>query len=395
MTHSAHCPIIHGGLHIALQNNSPYASVGSCCLRHEHHSTIKSGFDLWNDDRFIPLRDKNNKNIWDSECWTCQGNEEAGLVSFRTGMLEKFGVRKNLSGPQRLDLMFDTSCNLACRTCGPKFSTFWQKHLRDNNLTFDITSPISKSDEMITLLKTLDLSNLEMVVFCGGETLMGDGYWQVAEAIADMVPHAKEKLIISFMTNGTQFIKEKYFSIIEKVYQVAINISLDGIGNRFEYLRWPAQWEQVTANITKLRETLPVNVVFLIEETISIFNLYYQNELDHWVQNNFAVDQTGGKVNHTRHVAAGIYGLHNLSQQYIDSLTNSPSRNLVDPHWVENPIEIQEMIDNIKKFDSIRNQDWKETFPEVANFYSNYNLDKYNKLEFSLAKTHPWYPHRT
>jgi hypothetical protein len=366
-----HCPIIHGGLNIILNNTSSVALIKSCCLRHDTYESDPN-LNIWNDSRLIKLRDKNNKNEWHSGCWTCQGNEDAGLTSFRTGMLEKFGIRKNLSGPQRLDLTFDISCNLACRTCGPASSTLWQKHLKDNNLPFATTSPISKADEMIAILKTLDLTNLEMIGFYGGETLMGDGYWQVANAIADMVPHAKEKLIISFQTNGTQSIKEKYFNIIEKFHLVKLNISLDGIGERFEYLRWPAKWEQVTDNIVKLRENLPVNVMFLVEETISIFNLYYQNDLDCWIKNNFSVNRLGDKVTHTRHVANGIYSLTNLSQQYVDNLIDNPLQNLINPSWKENPQQIKEMIAEIETFDKIRNQDWKKIFPEVASFYSRY-----------------------
>ncbi len=366
-----HCPMIHGGLNIDLKNESSLVHIKPCCLLPSDYKSV-GGTDLWNDNSLIPLRELNNKNEWHPGCWTCRGNESAGLTSFRTGMLEKFGNRTQLSGPQRLDLMFDISCNLACRTCGPHSSTFWQKHLKENKITFSTTSPISKADEMIAILKTLDLSNLEMVVFCGGETLMGNGYWRVADAIANMVPHAKEKLTISFQTNGTQTINEKYFSIIEKFHLVKLNISLDGIDERFEYLRWPAKWDQVTNNIINLREILPVNVMFLIEETISIFNLYYQDELDYWVKNNFSVNRLGDTVTHTRHVATGIYSLSNLSQQYVDSLINNPLKNLVNPTWQENPLKIQGMINNITKFDKIRNEDWKKTFPEVANFYSRY-----------------------
>jgi sulfatase maturation enzyme AslB (radical SAM superfamily) len=287
-------------------------------------------------------------------------------------MLEKFGIRKNLPGPQRLDLTFDVSCNLACRTCGPESSTFWQKHLKDNNLPFATTSPVSKADEMIAILKTLDLTNLEMIVFCGGETLMGDGYWQVADAIANMVPHAKEKLTISFQTNGTQSIKEKYFNIIEKFHLMKLHISLDGVGDRFNYLRWPATWGEVTDNIFNLRENLPVNVMFLIEETISIFNLYYQSELNQWVNNNFSMNRLGDTVTHTQHVAHGIYKIANLSQPYIDSISDTPLANLIPPNWMENPVAIQQMINEIIKFDSIRTQSWQKTFPEVASFYSRF-----------------------
>lgn len=366
-----HCPMIHGGLQITLGKTSQQASIQACCLRKDNF-VINPNLSIWNDRRLIPLRNKNNENKWDYGCWTCQGNEKAGLASLRTGMLEKFGNQKNLSGPQRLDLMFDVSCNLACRICGPQLSTYWQKHLRDNNLPFTATSPISKADEMIAILRTLDLSNLEMVVFCGGETLMGDGYWKVAEAIASLVPHAKEKLIISFQTNGTQPIKEKYFSIIEKFHLVKLNISLDGIGERFEYLRWPANWEQVTTNIFNLRETLPVNVMFLIEETINIFNLYYQDELADWLSSSFSTDSRGDAITHSRHMANGIYSIANITQLYATSLVDSPLSNLINTTWVENPLAIHTMIDNITKFDNIRNEDWKKTFPEVASFYSRY-----------------------
>jgi sulfatase maturation enzyme AslB (radical SAM superfamily) len=370
MTQNIHCPMIHGGLHISFKNNSPSVYTQQCCLRPDSYENTV-GVDVWNDPVLAPLRETNNKNIWHKDCWTCQGNELAGLASFRTGMLEKLGQNKNLSGPQRLDLKFDISCNLACRTCGPQCSTYWQRHLKENSIEFTATSPISKADEIIKVLKTLDLSNLEIVVFCGGETLMGNAYWQVAEAIADMCPHAKDKITLCFQTNGTQSVDKKYYSTIEKFQLIKLHISLDGVGGRFEYLRWPATWNQVVDNINNLKETLPVNVMFLLQETISIFNLYYQDELAQWVQNNFSISRLGDIVDHSRHVANGSYGLRNLTQKYIDNL--SPGlKNLVTEDWMENPIQIDGMIQEIRKFDAIRKQDFTKIFPEVAEFYSDY-----------------------
>lgn len=370
MTQNIHCPMIHGGLHIVLQNNSPSMVIQQCCLRNDYYNTT-IGQDVWNDLRLMPLRELNNKNIWSDGCWTCQGNESAGLTSFRTGMLEKFGQRKNLSGPQRLDLKFDVSCNLACRTCGPHSSTYWQRHLKENNIPFNTSLSISKANEMVEILKSLDLSNLEMVVFCGGETLMGNAYWQVAEAIADMCAHSKEKITLSFQTNGTQPINEKYFAIIERFQLIKLNISLDGINERFNYLRWPADWNQVVDNINNLNAKLPINVMYLIEETISIFNLFYQIELEQWAKDNFSTNRLGDQINHTKHRADGIFGLENLTQKYVDNL-NPTLHNLVSPTWVENPTKIAIMIKEIRKFDLIRNQDFTKTFPEVAEFYSDY-----------------------
>jgi sulfatase maturation enzyme AslB (radical SAM superfamily) len=222
------------------------------------------------------------------------------------------------------------------------------------------------------MLRTLDLSNLEMVVFCGGETLMGQSYWDVSEAIAELAPHSKEKITLCFQTNGTQPIREKHFKTIEKFHLVKLNISLDGTSERFEYLRWPASWSQVVDNIQNLKQTLPTNVMFLIEETISIFNLYYQNELSDWVAKNYATNRLGDIIDHTRHVATGSFSLESMSEEYVDALKHNSLGKLIKPDWKENPEKIQQMISEIKKFDEIRNQDWCKTFPEVAEFYKRF-----------------------
>lgn len=363
-----HCPMIHGGLQINLKRDPNLTYVNHCCLRNDLQITTGN---VWQSPSLEPLREINKQNTWSHGCWTCRGNEAAGITSFRGGMLEKFGVKTNLSGPQRLDLMFDIGCNLACRTCGPELSTFWQRHLTSNNLPFIAPKAESRVDDMIAILKTLDLSNLEMVVFCGGETLLGQGYWRVADAIADLVPHAKDKITLSFQTNGTQLVSERNYKTIERFHLVKLNISLDGIGERFEYLRWPAKWDQVSNNIMHLKETLPVNVMFLIEETISIFNLHYCSEVSDWVQSHFSTNRLGDIVNHTRHVASGIFGLNNLTEEYVSA---SELKELVPPRWKEQPNSIRKMITEIEKFDQLRGQNWKNTFPEVAEFYKRYAI---------------------
>jgi sulfatase maturation enzyme AslB (radical SAM superfamily) len=135
-------------------------------------------------------------------------------------------------------------------------------------------SPISvpgKKNQVIDALSKLDLSNLRQLVFCGGETLLGQEYWDVAKWLADHVPNAKQQLTLCFQTNGTQPVRPENFDIIEKFYLVKLHISLDGIQDRFEYLRWPASWNQVTDNILNLRETLPGNVPCLLWKKPLVF----------------------------------------------------------------------------------------------------------------------------
>ena len=366
------CPIIHGALVIDIKPIHNSTFIGHCCLR----DTFKIDFPsepVWQNKKLFPLRNKNINNEWDSGCWTCQGNELAGMESFRTGSLKGFGKRKDLSGPTRLDLVFDTNCNLACRSCGPQSSTFWLKHLIDNQLV-DSKTPIppSRADYMIDILKTLDLTHLESVLFCGGETLLGNTYWKVAKVIADLVPNAKDQLVISFQSNATQMISEKHFDLIERFKLVKVHFSIDGIREKFEYLRWPASWNQVVDNVHEIRATAPSNVMFSIEETLGCLNLFYHHELETWAKKHFSANRFGDRIDHTTHHMKEVFALDNLTKEYVDALPGH-LRSLVNPNWKENPEGIRNMIKEINKFDAIRNEDWSVTFPEVYEFYRRYH----------------------
>jgi len=366
-----YCSMIHGGLMLDLKTLEPRAQ--HCCLRDNLHP-VDIGSNFWNDRSFATLRQQNAQGVWDPGCANCQVLEQSQMRSMRQGMNDGLEIyqQTDIKGPARIDLMFDISCNLACRTCGVTHSTFWQKHLSSHGLwNQPVVSPKRKTD-VIQALSNLDLSNLQQVVFCGGETLLGQEYWQVADWLVSNVPNAQNQLTLAFQTNGTQPIDEKYFSIIGRAHLVKLHISLDGVGKRFEYLRWPASWSQVVDNIMMLRTVAPSNVMFLIEETISIFNLYYISELEAWIQQNFTQNREGDVVNHTRHMANGIFDVANCSRAYMDYIAKTTSKNLLPETWKENPEAIKLMLGEIEKFDQLRDQKFSSTFTELADLYNKF-----------------------
>lgn len=366
--------MIHGGLNIDIKNFTNKLTYNQCCLSASSLSLSNESTIEWNHENLQQLREKNNRNEWHSECWQCERLEKTGAKSFRKSMLDKFGVKHNLTGPQRIDLLFDRNCNLACRTCGPDSSTLWAKHLKDNNLpTGAIPNDEDNLPKILHALRSMDLSNLGMVQYCGGETLLGNSYWHTSEALAELVPDAKNKIELGFQTNGTQSIDKKHYETIEKFKLVKLIVSLDGIGDRFNYLRWPASWNQVEDNILTLRETLPSNVVFLVQETTSCLNLFYSKEVPDWVKENFNTNREGDSTSHSTQLAIHPYlNINNITQEYIDAIQGTAIRNAIPPTWQENPESIKTFINVTEKFDRIRGQDWKKTFPDIVNFYSRY-----------------------
>jgi len=365
-----YCSMIHGGLELNFKG--PNATAQHCCLRNTRFP-IDISTDFWNDSKFIPLREKNKQNVWSPGCENCQSLEAAGQTSFRAGM--NAGLAGNIldsSGPKRIDLLFDVSCNLACRSCGTWSSTFWQKHLKEHGEWNQAVGAPQQHDNVITALEKLDLSNLRMLVFCGGETLLGQASWEVTKWLADNVPNAKQQLTLCFQTNGTQPIHPRNYALIDRFHLVKLHVSLDGTKEKFEYLRWPASWSQVVDNMMQIRATAPSNVMFLIEETVSIFNLFYLSEVEKWVQTKFSVNREGDITRHTKHLAWGEFNLGNCTQEYVDAMQNSNYRNLIPKNWKENSGTISSMIKEIEKFDNFRNESFQHTFPEVAEFYARY-----------------------
>jgi hypothetical protein len=366
--------MIHGGLNINLKLQADTLYYNQCCLSTTQLAVPADPSSLWNSTAMQTIRKENNENRWLEGCWQCQHVESAGLKSFRQSMIEGIGAEQNLSGPKRIDLLFDRSCNLACRTCGPKSSTFWEKHLRDNNLTIRPTFTENHNiDTIKNILETLDLSNLEQVQFCGGETLMGTTYWKTAQLLSELIPNAKDKVLLGFQTNGTQTVNEKYYELIEKFKLVKLMISIDGTHDRFDYLRWPANWNQVVDNILDLKEKLPGNVMFFIQECTSNLNLFYFGEVKKWISTNFDTNRFGDPVDHTTQLANHSYlDVNNITQEYVDAIKDTQMFQFISSNWQENPAKIKEFIRETEKFDQLRGQDWKKTFPDVANFYSRY-----------------------
>lgn len=370
---SIYCPMIHGGLNINLRDSSGQLGYNQCCL--STSTLVRDDQDVinWHSPVLQQSRRTNEQGVWLPGCWECERLEKAGVKSFRKSMIEKLGTETKLSGPKRIDLLFDRSCNLACRTCGEWASTLWTRHLRDNNLPHQWTDQPDNLGKIKRYLSNLDLSNLEVLQFCGGETLLGNTYWNTAEFVADLVPQAKQNLEIGFQTNGTQPINPRWYDVIERFKLVRLLVSIDGVGDRFEYLRWPGNWNQTVDNLFELRERLPSNVMFFVQETTSCFNLYHFDEVGSWVRDNFSANREGDPISHSTQLAIHQYlNVNNITQEYRDALAGTPQLETIDPNWQERPGTIRNFIQQTNKFDQLRGQDWKKTFPEVAEFYRRY-----------------------
>jgi hypothetical protein len=364
--------MIHSGLNINFKNSDNKLAFNQCCLSSRPLTYVEDPKTIWLSKDLQELRKKNDQNLWDEGCWECERLENANYKSFRQTMTERLGTEKSTKGPSRIDFLFDRSCNLACINCGPRHSTFWQKHLNDNNLTSFKFDNNSTYTQLVDVVNNLDLSNLTTIQFCGGEPMISNSYWKISELIAGKIPNAHEKLDMAINTNATQSLNEKHFRIIEKFRLVKFIISIDGTKDKFEYLRWPANWNKLIDNLKNYKETLPVNVMFMVQEVINPLNLYYFDEVKQWVAQNFSSNRLGDAVDYNFQLSMhGDLNVNFITEKYYQNLNNE-IKPVLNADWKENPQQIKRMIEYLNKFDKLRNLSWIKTFPEVAEFYSDY-----------------------
>jgi len=159
-------------------------------------------------------------------------------------------------------------CNLACSTCDDYSSTRWQAV---KNL------PIV-SNAFNTTIDDLDFTGIEHVVIGGGEPILHKS----THALLKKFKNTDMRFHIHF--NGTVKPSLEFLETCSYYKRLTICFSIDGVGEHFEYLRWPAKWTKVESNIKWIVENAPENIEFAVNITISHLNKDTHKLVEDWAK---------------------------------------------------------------------------------------------------------------
>ena len=359
-----YCPRIYHGL--VLDNISKTnMTYSSCCWGNESIATdsIVNFFH----PRLQNLRAINQQDkLPTGHCDACASQELAGANSMRTGYAHTHGTATYSPDIQYLDINIDYTCNLACVTCGPSLSTTWRNELK--LVGRDVRPDL---DEFLnTTIANLDLSNLKEIRMWGGEPLLTATHKQVLEYV---IKHADASQIrLMYNTNGTQRIDTKTKELIEQFKFARISFSIDGIGTKFEYLRYPAKWTEVENNLLWWRDNLPHNSMLGLTVTASILNVLDLNQVYEWHQSNFTQSCFGDPIEIYVHQAFGLYTMEAMPTNMVAHLRSID--NYCQP-WIqklsvlgqkENTIPL--INNELRTNDIRRGLNFEEVMPVAAKF---------------------------
>lgn len=383
----------------------------------------------WNNEYMRSVRSNMINGNIPASCKKCFDEEANGVVSKRmweTGEWVEEGIdieelvnQTNEDGyiPEKLvylDLRLGHSCNLKCIMCSPHDSSKWvqdQKKLipllKDpiviQQMSWDRKGFNNFWHENPEFWKEIytQIPNLKQVYFAGGEPLMIREHKLFLEEIIRQ--GYADKILVRYNTNGL-LVDDEIIDLWKKFKKVKVGFSIDAVGDRNYYIRYPSDWDIIVKNLHLLDDT-PENIHVSIATAIQIFNIKHLPELAKWkIQQNFK------KVNFTNLIGGieaggGILNMHLLYIPTFLSIRVLPPKDKDEvrklfgefanwlyinyrqdeDYWKKNPygwkrwqavldfMDSDDHSDQLKSFqeyvtnmDLIRNIDSKKIFPELS-----------------------------
>ena len=290
---------------------SPIGTVRPCCLADDEildnagnkfELSTANFADIQNSNHMRSLREQFLAGQKPQTCRKCWNEERGGRTSKRMHTLDR--LKHSIEDTKWtadakplmfLDLKLGNICNLKCRICGSWSSS--QFATEEINQLPREEQKLSHAYQMLRagawprentqFWQQIDgvLTDIRYIEFTGGEPFMIDEHFDMLQGIIDRgIAHQVE---IHYNTNGTQY-PARGEAIWRHFKTVEIAFSIDDIGERFEYQRSNANWQEVCANLDRFRDLKEChkNIVLQICTTVNVFNVRYLDQVAQWIDKN-------------------------------------------------------------------------------------------------------------
>ena len=410
-------------------HTEPTGQISPCCyfdFKNALGDWNKSSLqEVYNSKQWNTLRRQFINNEKPNQCQKCWKEEDIGIQSSR----QLFNVMYSLTmdtysntRPNKLDdivrcsnidgtvvddltlvtadLIFSNLCNFSCRSCSPDYSTGWlpdhkKLHKIRNNKEYD-SKTLSENSSVIHLKEDLQylisrLDDQSEVHFTGGEPMMHQDHYTFLKMLLES---GKTKLRIRYNTNLSirKLGDVDIFDILKNFDHVLIVGSIDAMGEQGEYIRHGFNWQTALNWLDTAMMALP-NAKFGINTVYSILNSLAAIDLQQYMSSQTKYRHFGfylNKLHGPLHLKATLLPpplkkevTENISR-HIQWLTDNeivlPDSYMIQ-HWkdistfmnsTDDSHQIGYFLKETRLLDSLRNQKFETTFPELFRILEDY-----------------------
>lgn len=296
-------------MHLA---SHPNGGVSLCC-RSNHTNAVSWAKDsgttnlltlsnasiseIMNSETFIRVRQSMIDGARPIECEGCWRDEDANIESKREyenkrwahiiPTLEKTAVLKDPSY-KYVELRLGNVCNNACITCNSFSSSKWyaDEVKISKKLPWFTLRPLENfkwfDDPDFYFHLAEHSQEVEEIYINGGEPTLIKAHFEYLNHLLEFGVAENVHLVYSL---NMMDIPDRLVELWKGFKKVTVNCSVDDVGDRNFYIRWPSKWEDTIASIAKLN-TVP-NVYWHVTQTVSILNIANLAPLDDWLMTTY------------------------------------------------------------------------------------------------------------
>lgn len=232
---------------------NPNGTVSRC-----GHMIDAPQFESLNEmDQSLWLRDLKlymHKGAWPGECNRCKETESINKTSIRLNSIE-FDKKQTKKDYLVVGGVLDNICNSGCLTCNADHST---KIGSLNSKTYPIVDNTNRFWQLpINRIVHLDIN--------GGEPSASKNYQKI---LKNLPPQCAS---IRINTNGSMVIDD-IEPLLTRGVKVTVTVSLDGIEETHDFVRWPITWDKFYKNLMTYKN-IP-GLVLNTWTTVSALNIH-------------------------------------------------------------------------------------------------------------------------
>lgn len=323
------------------------------------------------------MRNENDDEYVNVMCKNCKIKENNGVRSHRQWYIDRFKTESEFKHKKKelediiannkqptffhsieLDALGGNYCNLSCHMCsGSHSSKYLSEEIQLKETYRDKALILPEVNEKVWEELPIILENLCELKLVGGEPLISKNTYKLMQ----MVPHP-ENTILRIITNGTHN-PDRFIEFAKKFKEVIINLSIEGVGEVNDYIRYPSDWNEILANRIKLTR---VGRVILVS-TINALNI---NKL-------YQIPKMGFEYTMSSLVTNNFYSLNSIpndiKDKYLNELYQHKMIDLIklleSSKFNEN--DMWNMVRHIKRRDNLRQTNLLSIWPEWKEYYEN------------------------
>jgi organic radical activating enzyme len=367
----------------------------------------RSGFD--NFSKFI------QRTLW----------KDMDLGSIKTRLLNLTDKDRddivNINTTRMIEISLGNTCDLKCMYCHPHYSSQWAaEQIKYGELKlFEIEKELPKEDDTEfeeiwwDWFESYAGHTATCINFIGGEPLIIGKFYKYIDRIINfydthntMSTHVDISVVSNFNTPPKQF--EQFLNCVKRLiehgkFKVDMNVSMEQLGSRAEFVRTGTDWELMKSNIERfltfvqeIDQYTPPRVIFNVQMALNalcISNLpefvkfiidiqrnymkpinLRQNQISfpQWLSPYILptsytqyIDETIDLIETevVEHKKYSLYGRWDSYSKFLKGIKNG----IANPD--KNDQARKEFIINIDKLSGRRNLNFAETFPEMLEFY--------------------------